>query len=146
MGWSNMLPEVLDVIARKHIVFYEDYHSFAGVCKSWHTVALKAAKEVAKGNGPPSRLPSLMLSEEVEDKKYREIYLLSNKTIREIRLPEVYGKLCMSSCGWLLTVADDHYHNSSIHYHVKSSSFQRLTPFLHQILKYGMRASRSYFS
>ncbi|PWA70761.1 hypothetical protein CTI12_AA279960 [Artemisia annua] len=108
MGWSNMLPEVLDVIARKHIVFYEDYHSFAGVCKSWHTVALKAAKEVAKGNGAPSRLPSLMLSEETKDKKCREIYLLSNKTIREIRLPQVYGKLCMSSCGWLLTVANDH--------------------------------------
>ncbi|GJU79659.1 stomatal closure-related actin-binding protein 3-like protein [Tanacetum coccineum] len=68
MGWSNMLPEVLylNVIARKHIVFYEDYPSLAGVCKSWHSAALQAAK----GNTPPSRLPSPMLSEKMKMKSF----------------------------------------------------------------------------
>ncbi|GKD92195.1 hypothetical protein Tco_1372032 [Tanacetum coccineum] len=49
-----------------------------------------------------------MLSEKIGDEEFRELFLLSNKTIRKIQLPEVYGKLCMSSCGWLVTVADDH--------------------------------------
>nr|GEY43474.1 hypothetical protein [Tanacetum cinerariifolium] len=106
MEWSEMLPELLDVIARRHILFYEDYPSFAGVCKSWH----KAALQTSKGNinGPPSRLPSLMLSEKKGDSEFRDLFLLSNETIRKIRLPEAYGKLCMSSCGWLVTVGDDH--------------------------------------
>nr|GEV18256.1 hypothetical protein [Tanacetum cinerariifolium] len=104
MDWSKISPKILDVLACKHIVYYEDYPSFAGVCKSWHLAALQAAK----GNGPPSRLPSLMLSEKIGDVEFRELFLLSKKTIRKIRLPEVHGKLCMSSCGWLVTVANDH--------------------------------------
>ncbi|PWA72622.1 hypothetical protein CTI12_AA267340 [Artemisia annua] len=146
MDWSFMLPELLNVIAHKHIVFYEDYHSFAGVCKSWHTAALQAAKAngrashlpslifsekiededfpefhiskeithtmrlpmaalTSKSNGPPSRLPSLLLSHHnKKDKEFRELFLLSNQSIRKIRLPEAYGKLYLSSCGWLLTV------------------------------------------
>ncbi|PWA94809.1 hypothetical protein CTI12_AA055750 [Artemisia annua] len=62
----------------------------------------------AEGNGPLSRLPSLMLSEKKDDEEFRELFLLSNKSIHKIRLPEVYGKLCMSSCGWLVTVGDDY--------------------------------------
>ncbi|PWA72621.1 hypothetical protein CTI12_AA267330 [Artemisia annua] len=105
MEWSEMLPELLDVLAHKHIVFYEDYLSFAGVCKSWH----KAALQTSKGNNrPPSRLPSLMLSEKKGYSEFRDLFLLSNETIRKIRLLEAYGKLCMSSCGWLVTVGDDH--------------------------------------
>ncbi|PWA49484.1 hypothetical protein CTI12_AA481930 [Artemisia annua] len=66
------------------------------------------ARTCHNSNGPPSRFPSLMLAEKNDDKEFRELFLLSNKIIRKIRLPEVYGKLCMSSCGWLLTVGDDH--------------------------------------
>ncbi|GJZ46650.1 hypothetical protein Tco_0594246, partial [Tanacetum coccineum] len=106
MEWSEMLPELLDVIARRHILFYEDYPSFAGVCKSWHKTALQTSK--GNINGPPSRLPSLMLSEKKGDSEFRDLFLLSSETIRKIRLPEAYGKLCMSSCGWLVTVGDDH--------------------------------------
>ncbi|GJZ76801.1 hypothetical protein Tco_0641473 [Tanacetum coccineum] len=105
MEWSEMLPELVDIIAQKYITFYEDYPSFAGVCKSWR---LAAARTYDNSNGPPSRLPSLMLADKSEDdKESLELFLLSNKSIREIRLPEAYGKLCMSSCGWLLTVGDD---------------------------------------
>ncbi|GJY99054.1 hypothetical protein Tco_0516484 [Tanacetum coccineum] len=86
MDWSKISPKILDVLAHKHIVYYEDYPSFAGVCKSWHLAALQAVK----GNGPPSRLPSLMLSEKIGDEEFRELFILSNKTVRKIRLPEVH--------------------------------------------------------
>ncbi|GKB78008.1 hypothetical protein Tco_0944903, partial [Tanacetum coccineum] len=104
MEWSQMLPEVLDIIAHKHITFYEDYQSFAGVCKSWR---LAAARTYRNSNGPPSRLPSLMLADKSDDRESRELFLLSNKSIRKIRLPEAYGKARRSSCGWLLTVGED---------------------------------------
>nr|GEU90259.1 hypothetical protein [Tanacetum cinerariifolium] len=105
MEWSEMLPEVLDIITQKYITCYEDYLSFAGVCKSW---CLAAARIYHNSNGPPSRLPSLMLAEKSDDHESRELFLLSNKRIRKIRLPEIYGKACWySSCGWLLTVGKD---------------------------------------
>ncbi|GKC03776.1 hypothetical protein Tco_0995386, partial [Tanacetum coccineum] len=107
MEWSEMLREILDLVAQKYVTFYEDYPSFAGVCKSWRLAAVHNARTCHNSNGPPSRFPSLMLAEKSEDKEFRELFLLSNKSIRKIRLPEAYGKLCMSSCGWLLTVGDD---------------------------------------
>ncbi|PWA44778.1 hypothetical protein CTI12_AA523490 [Artemisia annua] len=104
MEWSELFPEVLDIIARKCITSYEDYPGFAGVCKSWR---LAAARTYRNSNGPPSRLPSFMLVDRSADQESRELFLLSNKSIRKIRLPEVYGKACRSSCGWLLTVGED---------------------------------------
>ncbi|GJV75356.1 hypothetical protein Tco_1506940 [Tanacetum coccineum] len=104
MEWSEMLPEVFDIIAHKHITFYEDYQSFAGVCKSWR---LAATRTYRNSNGPPSRLPSLMLADKSDDEESRELFLLSNKSIRKTQLPEAYGKARRSSCGWLLTVGKD---------------------------------------
>nr|GEV34892.1 hypothetical protein [Tanacetum cinerariifolium] len=105
MEWSEMLHEVHDIIAQKYITFYEDYLSFACVCKSWR---LAAARTYHNSTGPPSWLPSLIFSVESEDdKKSRELFLISNKSIRKIRLCEAYGKVYMSSCGWLLTVGED---------------------------------------
>ncbi|GJT59850.1 hypothetical protein Tco_1003383 [Tanacetum coccineum] len=112
MDWSGMLPELLAIIAQKHIVFYEDYYSFAGVSKSWHLAAIQAAKVHKFPNGPPSRFPSLMLAQKTKDKEFRELLLLSNKnirkkSIRKIRLPQIYDKVFMTSCGWLVTVGKD---------------------------------------
>ncbi|GKF22361.1 hypothetical protein Tco_0074683, partial [Tanacetum coccineum] len=42
-----------------------------------------------------------------DDHESRELFLLSNKSIRKIRLHEAYGKQCRSSCRWLLTVGED---------------------------------------
>ncbi|GJV69575.1 retrotransposon protein, putative, ty1-copia subclass [Tanacetum coccineum] len=63
-------------------------------------------------NGPPSRFPSLMLAQKSKDKEFRELLLLSNKSIRKksirkIRLPQIYDKVFMTSCGWLVTVGED---------------------------------------
>ncbi|GKB52538.1 gypsy type transposase [Tanacetum coccineum] len=113
MESSEMLPEVLDIIAQKYITCYEDYPSFTGLCKSWR---LAAARTYHNSNGPPSRLPSLMLAEKIDDHESREFVptppppppFSQNKSIRKIRLPEAYGnKQCRSSCGWLLTVGED---------------------------------------
>ncbi|XP_071694138.1 F-box protein SKIP23-like [Rutidosis leptorrhynchoides] len=107
MDWSGMLTELLDIVAQKSIKSYEDDVCFSSVCKSWRSVAVKVAIKVRYPNGLPSRLPSLLLAERIEDKEFRRLYLLSNESIREIRLPEAYGKFCTSSCGWLITVGDD---------------------------------------
>ncbi|GJV88203.1 hypothetical protein Tco_1532141 [Tanacetum coccineum] len=146
MDWSMMLPELLDIIAQKHNFYYEDYISFAGVCKSWKSAASRASIKGHYTNGPPSRFPCLLLTEKVPslqskattpmeadgenilnttkealpqtsgslilvDKKkednVRELFFLSNRTIRKVRVPETSGKLCMSSCGWLLTIGNN---------------------------------------
>nr|GEW12568.1 hypothetical protein [Tanacetum cinerariifolium] len=64
-----MLPALLNMIARR--VFYEDYFSSAGVCKSW----LSAGDDYT--NGPPSRFPSLLLAEKKKDgREFRELFIL----------------------------------------------------------------------
>ncbi|XP_071704427.1 uncharacterized protein [Rutidosis leptorrhynchoides] len=108
MAWSEtLLPELLDIIARKHMNYYEDYLSFSSVCKLWHSIAKQAATKVPYSNGLPSRFPSILLAEEKEDVEFRQLFFLSNNSIRKIRLPEAYGKFCVSSSGWLLTVGED---------------------------------------
>ncbi|GKC75887.1 hypothetical protein Tco_1126661 [Tanacetum coccineum] len=47
-----------------------------------------------------------------KDKEFRELLLLSNKrirkkSIRKILLPQIYDKVFMTSCGWLVTVGED---------------------------------------
>nr|GEW59398.1 putative nucleotidyltransferase, ribonuclease H [Tanacetum cinerariifolium] len=67
-----MLPELLSMIARRYI-FYEDYFSFTGVCKSWR-LAVAVYDDCIHDdytNGPPSRFSSLLLAEE---KKDRQVY------------------------------------------------------------------------
>ncbi|GKA56926.1 hypothetical protein Tco_0755998 [Tanacetum coccineum] len=82
MEWSEMLPEVLERIALKHIAFYEDYLWFAGVCKSWRLAA--AARTYHNSNGPPSRLPSLMLAVKSDDDESREIFLFQRASARYV--------------------------------------------------------------
>ncbi|GJU39903.1 ribonuclease H-like domain-containing protein [Tanacetum coccineum] len=72
---------------------------------SWHSAAALGDYS----NGPPSQFPSLLLAEKEDDgREFRKFFLLSNKSIRKIRLPEAYGKVCRSSCGWIVTVGHDH--------------------------------------
>ncbi|PWA57808.1 hypothetical protein CTI12_AA405720 [Artemisia annua] len=72
-------------------------------------IVAAAAVHSDYSNGPPSRFPSLLLAEKEKDgQEFRELFLLSNKSIRKIRLPEAYGKVCRSSYGWLVTIGYDH--------------------------------------
>ncbi|XP_071695844.1 putative F-box protein At5g55150 [Rutidosis leptorrhynchoides] len=100
---AMLLTELSDVVAHKSINFNKDDH----LSLSLSSTAVQVATEVPYSNGLFSRLPSLLLAEKIEDREFRELYLLSDKTICKIRLPETYGKFCTSSFGWLLTVGDD---------------------------------------
>ncbi|GJX76112.1 hypothetical protein Tco_0322923 [Tanacetum coccineum] len=72
--------------------------------KSWHVAPARGEYS----NGPPSRFPSLLLAEKDKDgREFRGLFLLSDKSIRKIRLPEAYGKVCRSTCGWLITAGRD---------------------------------------
>nr|GEX93611.1 hypothetical protein [Tanacetum cinerariifolium] len=77
---------------------------------------LAAARTYHNSTGPPSWLPSLIfLVEREDDKKSRELFLLSNKSIRMIRLREAYCKLGFSHNGdnkW--TYVEHSLDNSSI--------------------------------
>ncbi|XP_071705045.1 putative F-box protein At5g55150 [Rutidosis leptorrhynchoides] len=103
-------PELLVIVAQKHLNYYEDYLHFSCVCKFWRSIALEAATKVSYSNGLPSRLPSLFFTDEKQDVEFRRLFLLSNRTIRKIRLPEAYGKSCISSSGWILTSGNYNYY------------------------------------
>ncbi|GKD73268.1 hypothetical protein Tco_1331550 [Tanacetum coccineum] len=48
-----------------------------------------------------------MLAQKSKDKEFRELLLLSNNSIRKIRLPQIYDKVFMTSCGWIVTMGED---------------------------------------
>ncbi|XP_071695429.1 uncharacterized protein [Rutidosis leptorrhynchoides] len=124
IDWSEMHPEILEIIAKKHNLYHEDYMSFAGVCKSWRSAAVRAANKDHYPNGLPSRFPSLFLVDKKEDNVQKKNFCLQTPSlfnakkkeddhqelfcIRKIMLPEASRKLCMPSGGWLLTFGDDY--------------------------------------
>nr|GEV63113.1 hypothetical protein [Tanacetum cinerariifolium] len=83
---------------------YKDQHGLA--LRHVQVLAFSGCKNIPQLEWTPSRLLSLMLVKSDDDES-REIFFLSNKSIRKIRLPEAYGKVCRSSCGWLLTFGKD---------------------------------------
>ncbi|GJT90723.1 hypothetical protein Tco_1079568 [Tanacetum coccineum] len=95
--WSGMLLELLNMISRKYIVYYEDYLTFARVCKSWHSAAALGDYS----NGPPSQFPSLLLAEKEDDgREFRKFFLLSNKSIRRFTRPQKSKWKYRSCMGW----------------------------------------------
>ncbi|KAK6935317.1 Domain unknown function DUF295 [Dillenia turbinata] len=100
-NWSEPLPEILILIARK-INSVQDFLSYGLVCKSWHLAAASA-----KFN--KSKLPWLMLADNNNyTENTREFFDLSNYgIIQKLNLPEVKGRKCFSSHGWLITISDD---------------------------------------
>ncbi|GKB71215.1 hypothetical protein Tco_0932627 [Tanacetum coccineum] len=82
--------------------------------ESWYLVAIEAAKKHKFPNGRPTRFPSSILPQKSKDKEFCELlFLFLNKNIRKksickIRLPQIYDKAFMTSCGWLVTLREDH--------------------------------------
>ncbi|XP_071695427.1 putative F-box protein At5g55150 [Rutidosis leptorrhynchoides] len=77
IDWSEMLPEILDMIAKKHkILYHEDYMSFAGVCKSWCSAAVRAANKDRYPNGLPSRFPCLLLLDKKQGYDRKRAYIV----------------------------------------------------------------------
>ncbi|XP_071695858.1 putative F-box protein At5g55150 [Rutidosis leptorrhynchoides] len=92
-------------LLQEHDVLYEEKRCFGAISKSLHSVA--ETKLHNTNNGPSLMLPALLLAEKTDDVEFREMFLLSNKKTRKIRLPEAYSKLCLSSKGLIATVGDD---------------------------------------
>ncbi|XP_071695431.1 putative F-box protein At5g55150 [Rutidosis leptorrhynchoides] len=123
MNWSEMLPEILDIIAKKHNLYHEDYVCFAGVCKSWCLAAVRATNKDHYPNGLPSHIPCLLLLDEKQGNNWKRYYFFNtekkeddddlqlfcplNKNIRKISLSEGRGRLYISSGGWLLTIGHE---------------------------------------
>ncbi|GKE62678.1 hypothetical protein Tco_1513045 [Tanacetum coccineum] len=91
VDYTSSLTDLRHCVIQKTIISYDGMvrDAVGGVCKSRR---LSAARTYHNSNGPPSRFPSLMLIEKSNDQKSRELFLLSNKSIRKIQLPQAYDK------------------------------------------------------
>ncbi|XP_058203106.1 F-box protein SKIP23-like [Rhododendron vialii] len=105
--WAELHQDLLAFIA-KRIGLLEDFISFARVCKSWCSVAVKR-----NFNGS-RQTPWLMLAGEEEEEAenlitsdYRRFISITNgELIGRIMLPEAKGKRCLESLGWFVTISE----------------------------------------
>ncbi|KAK1412098.1 hypothetical protein QVD17_33083 [Tagetes erecta] len=108
-NWSELLPEILNAIARK-LAYYEDYINFLCVCTSWKTCTT-ITKNIIQHL--PSRIPMLMFHE--YSHQNRTFFLLSNGgIIRKLPLPEAYRQRCVSTHGWLLTTGEQEFYTKLV--------------------------------
>ncbi|KAF8412286.1 hypothetical protein HHK36_000247 [Tetracentron sinense] len=98
-NWSELPNDLLGLIAQR-VLIYEDFVAFGGVCESWRSVAVK------QNFTPSPQLPWLMLPEQ-KNCDTRTFFSLSKGMVHERRLPEVRGKRCWGSQGWLITFSID---------------------------------------
>ncbi|KAJ9563649.1 hypothetical protein OSB04_008809 [Centaurea solstitialis] len=112
--WPDLLPEILNQIAGK-FQFYEDFINFLSVCSSWRSASTNK-EPIHHHLHLPSKFPMLMLSDSKDhDDDEDRRFLLSNGTIRNLRLPEAHGQRCVSSHGWLITTGGSEFYASLIH-------------------------------
>ncbi|KAI3731669.1 hypothetical protein L1987_62858 [Smallanthus sonchifolius] len=111
--WSELLPEILNTIARK-LDFYEDYINFLCVCTSWNNSSTTTTKNLIKNL--PSKFPMMFAeSNTTEDPKHRTFFLLSNgSTMRNLPLPEAHRQRCISTHGWLLTTGEQEFYTKLV--------------------------------
>ncbi|KAL3497856.1 hypothetical protein ACH5RR_040588 [Cinchona calisaya] len=101
--WSELLPDLLFMIARK-IQVVKDFTAFRGVCTSWRGAASKQ-----DFNKPwPRQFQLLMLSEkqESDDREFISLSKGPNIIWKTLSLPEIRGKRCIESRGWLITLGN----------------------------------------
>ncbi|XP_058203098.1 F-box protein SKIP23-like [Rhododendron vialii] len=99
-NWAE-LPEDLLVLTANKITLFEDFLSFSGVCRSWRSVAIN---DNFKGS---EQIPWLMLSDKDKPDERKFVSLRKGGVIRTVNLPEVRGKRCLETLGWLVTIAED---------------------------------------
>ncbi|KAL3498855.1 hypothetical protein ACH5RR_041587 [Cinchona calisaya] len=99
-NWSRLQHDMLELIAQR-LTKIEDYVAFGAVCTSWRAAAA-ASENNFKGLKLWQQIPCLMLSSEDDD---REFYsLMEQDVVAKVSLPNLKGKKCYESLGWLLTV------------------------------------------
>ncbi|XP_044485614.1 F-box protein SKIP23-like [Mangifera indica] len=99
VDWSNLPTDILWEIT-KHLTLLEDLVAFGSVCSLWRFVAIMVKPEFLF-----KLTPWLMLAPEKPTDE-RSFYSISEDSIRYFILPEVNSRRCLSSKGWLLTVAE----------------------------------------
>ncbi|TXG50456.1 hypothetical protein EZV62_022980 [Acer yangbiense] len=113
-NWAQHNPDILEEIARR-ITLYEDFLVFGGVCNSWRSAAQKENFRFISRQVPYLMLPHQPTKRRggggggIEDKlsELRAFFSLARYTTRYVYLPEAKGKRCLSSKGWLITIAKD---------------------------------------
>ncbi|KAL3498860.1 hypothetical protein ACH5RR_041592 [Cinchona calisaya] len=99
-NWSQLQHDMLELIAQ-HLSQIEDYVAFGAVCTSWRAAAA-ASKKNFKGLKLWQKIPCVMLSSEDDD---REFYSsMEREVVAKVSLPNLKGKKCYESLGWLLVV------------------------------------------
>lgn len=100
-NWAELGEDLL-ALTIKRVALYEDFLSFRGVCRAWHSVAVD---ENFKGF---EQIPWLMLSEK-DNSDERQFVSLRKGIIRT----EARGKRCLETLGWLVIISEDGGHEST---------------------------------
>ncbi|OVA08883.1 F-box domain [Macleaya cordata] len=96
--WSQLLPELLEMIAKK-LTIYIDYVRFRAVCVKWRSILSPTPHHL------PCQLPWLMLRPGPQSGSRRGFFSISENKLRRLYLPEPHGSHCCgSSQGWLVIV------------------------------------------
>ncbi|KAF8039106.1 hypothetical protein BT93_B1606 [Corymbia citriodora subsp. variegata] len=95
-NWSDLFPELLELCSRRLLL--EDWFAFRSVCSTWRAAAFKERFDY----------PWWMLEDDKDTKmEWAEFYSPFSSQIHKVVLPEVKGKRCFSSRGWILTIGKD---------------------------------------
>ncbi|KAK3414965.1 hypothetical protein EUGRSUZ_H00542 [Eucalyptus grandis] len=95
-NWSNLLPELLELCSRRLLL--EDWFAFRSVCSTWRAAAFEERFDY----------PWWMLEDDKNTMtEWAEFYSPFSSQIHRVVLPEVKGKTCFSSRGWILTIGKD---------------------------------------
>ncbi|XP_058203101.1 uncharacterized protein At1g65760-like [Rhododendron vialii] len=99
--WAEVPEDLLVLTAKQVTLFFKDFVSFSGICRSRHSVAINDNFEGSE------HIPWLMLSDKDKPDERQFISPRKDGVIRTVNLPEARGKRCLESLGWLVTLAED---------------------------------------
>ncbi|XP_030445941.2 putative F-box protein At3g25750 [Syzygium oleosum] len=95
-NWADLPQELLQLCSTQLLL--KDRLAFRSVCSTWRAAAFEERFD----------LPWWMLEDDkCTETKWAEFYSPFSSQIHKVVLPEVKGKRCFSSRGWILTVGTD---------------------------------------
>ncbi|XP_030472967.1 F-box/kelch-repeat protein At1g57790-like [Syzygium oleosum] len=95
-NWADLPQELLQLCSRQ--LLQKDWLAFRSVCLTWRAAAFEER----------FNLPCRMLADDkCTETKWAEFYIPFSSQIHKVVLPQVKGKRCFSSRGWILTIGTD---------------------------------------